>query len=135
MVKISAQSEHFLFSSFKSVLVNFSFFNLFLDTWIRNPDPDSEYGSGSRIQAQFECGSTRIRIRIRNTDLFYPPAPGRHFFQSTFFQVSVFSIRRFVPFGIFLQPTFFPVDVLTFRRFVPVDVFSSRRFLLYDVLY
>jgi hypothetical protein len=29
-------------------MVNFSFLNLFLDTWIRNPDPDSEYGSGSR---------------------------------------------------------------------------------------
>jgi hypothetical protein len=44
-----------------SFYVNFGFLNLFLDIWIQNPDPDSEYVS--RIQAQFECGSNRIRIR------------------------------------------------------------------------
>jgi hypothetical protein len=44
-------------------MVNFSFLNLFLDTWIWDPDPDAEYGSGSQIQAQIECGSNRIRIR------------------------------------------------------------------------
>jgi hypothetical protein len=47
--------------SLNSVIVNFGFLNLFLDIWIRSPD--SEYGSGSRIQAQIECGSNRIRIR------------------------------------------------------------------------
>ncbi len=67
MVKISTQSELFLFLSLKTVRVNFGFLNLFLDTWIRNPDPGSEYGSGSRTQAQIECGSNRIWIRIWNT--------------------------------------------------------------------
>ncbi len=62
VVKISAQSEHFSVLVLK-VIVNFGFLNLFLDIWIQNPDPDSEYGSGSRIQAQIECGSNRIRIR------------------------------------------------------------------------
>ncbi len=62
MVKISAQSGHFSVLVLK-VIVNFGFLNLFLDIWIQNPDPDSEYGSGSRIQAQIECGSNRIRIR------------------------------------------------------------------------
>ncbi len=58
----------FFFSSLNSVKVIFGFLNLFLDIWIRNPDPDSEYGSGSRIQAQIECGSNRIRIRNTGGD-------------------------------------------------------------------
>jgi hypothetical protein len=60
VVTISAQSEHFSVLVL-TVIVNFGFLNLFLDIWIRNPDP--EYGSGSQIQAQIECGSNRIRIR------------------------------------------------------------------------
>ncbi len=49
MVKISPQSEHFLFSSLKSVAVNFGFFNLFLDIWIQDLDP--EYGSLPNLNA------------------------------------------------------------------------------------
>ncbi len=59
MVKISAQSEHF---SVLVLKVNDSKFCLFKPMF-RHLDPDSEYGSGSRIQAQIECGSNRIRIR------------------------------------------------------------------------
>jgi hypothetical protein len=60
-LKFQINRSIFLFSSLKSVIGNFCFLNLFLDIWIRNPD--SEYGSGSRIQAQIECGPNRIRIR------------------------------------------------------------------------
>jgi hypothetical protein len=71
VVKISAQLEYFSVIVLKrlkilSVIVNFGFLNLFLDIWIRNLDADSEYGSGSRIHAQIECGSNRLRIQ--NTD-------------------------------------------------------------------
>ncbi len=58
-LKFQLNQSIFLFLSLKSVIVNFGFLHLFLDTWIQNPDPDSEYGS--RIQAQIECGSNRIR--------------------------------------------------------------------------
>jgi hypothetical protein len=73
VVKISAQLEHFSVLVLKglkilSVIVNFGFLNLFLDTWIQNPDLDFEYRS--RIQAQIECGSNWIQIRIwiQNTE-------------------------------------------------------------------
>jgi hypothetical protein len=59
LLKFQLNRSIFMFSSLKSVIVNFGFLNLFLDIWIRIP----EYGSGSRIQAQIECGSNRIRIR------------------------------------------------------------------------
>ncbi len=62
-LKFQLNQSIFLFLPLKLVIVNFGFLNLFFDIWIQNPDPDSEYGSGSRIQAQIECGSNRIRIR------------------------------------------------------------------------
>jgi hypothetical protein len=63
VVKISALSEYF---SVLVLKVSHSKFWLFKPIF-RHLDPDSEYGSGSRIQAQIECGSNQIRIRIRNT--------------------------------------------------------------------
>ncbi len=59
MVKISAQLEHFSdlvlnVLNILSVIVNFGFLTLYLDTWIQNLDPDSKYGSGSWIQTQIE---------------------------------------------------------------------------------
>jgi hypothetical protein len=63
VVKISAQSEHF---SVLVVKVSHSKFWLFKPIF-RRLDPESGYGSPIRIQAQIECGSNRIRIRIRNT--------------------------------------------------------------------
>jgi hypothetical protein len=65
VVKILAQSEHFSVFVLKVSHSKFWLFKpIFRDL---DPDPDSEYGS--RIQAQIECGSNRvlIRIRIRNT--------------------------------------------------------------------
>ncbi len=61
MVKISDQSEHFSVLVLKglkilSVIVNFVFLNQFLDIWIRNPDPDSEYGSGSETLLKMSLG-------------------------------------------------------------------------------
>jgi hypothetical protein len=49
--------------SLKSVIVNFGFLNLFLDIWIRNPDPDSEYGSRLKLNADptgFGSGSETL---------------------------------------------------------------------------
>jgi hypothetical protein len=63
VAKISAQSEHFSVLVLKVSHSKFWLSNLFLDIWIRNSDPDSEYGSESRIQALLECGSNRIHIR------------------------------------------------------------------------
>ncbi len=54
----------FLFSSWKSVIVNFGFLNLFLDIWTRNTDPDSEYGSGFRIRIRIpDQGPNLMRIQ------------------------------------------------------------------------
>ncbi len=69
MVQISAQSEHF---SVRVLKVSHSQFWLFKPIF-RHLDPES--GSGFRIRiripAQIECGSNRIRIRIRNTAVLY----------------------------------------------------------------
>jgi hypothetical protein len=49
VVKISAQSEHFSVLVLKVSHSKFWLLNLFLDIWIRNPD--SEYGSGLKLNA------------------------------------------------------------------------------------
>jgi hypothetical protein len=59
VVKISAQSEHFSVLVLK-VIVNFGYLNLFLDIWIQNPDPDSEYGSGSRLKLNADPTGSRF---------------------------------------------------------------------------
>ncbi len=76
-LKFQLNRSIFLFSSLKSVTVNFYFLNLILDIRIRNPDLDSEYKYGSRIQAQIEFGSNQIRIRITvaNVKLFFTHIP------------------------------------------------------------
>ncbi len=77
MVKISVQSEHF---SVHVLKVSHSKFLLFKPIF-RHMDPES--GSGFRIRIRIpnkiECGSNRLRIRIRNTDLqvvLWGPDPG-----------------------------------------------------------
>jgi hypothetical protein len=60
-VRGNCGSEHFSVLILKVSHSKFWLLNLFLDIWVRNPDPDSEYGSW--IQAQIECGSNRIRIQ------------------------------------------------------------------------
>ncbi len=58
-----SSSRAFLFSS-----VRFSFLKIFSNIWIQKPDPECE----TQIQAKIECGSNRIRnrIRIRNDALY-----------------------------------------------------------------
>ncbi len=48
-LKFQLNRSIFLFSSLKSVTINYGFFNLLLDIWIR--DPDSEYGFGPNLNA------------------------------------------------------------------------------------
>ncbi len=54
-LKFQLNRSIFLFSSLKSVIVNFGFLNLFLDIWIRNPDPvpntDPDPGSRPKLNA------------------------------------------------------------------------------------
>ncbi len=74
-LKFKLNQSIFLFSSFKSVTVNFSFLNLFLDTWIRNPDLDSEYGSGSRPKLNADptgSGSETLQLRLTSSGFCWP---------------------------------------------------------------
>jgi hypothetical protein len=51
VLKFQLNQSFFLFLPLKSGIVNFGFLNLFLDIWIQNPDPDSEYGSRLKLNA------------------------------------------------------------------------------------
>jgi hypothetical protein len=70
-LKFQLNQSIFLFLSLKSVIVNFGFLHLFLDIWIQNPDPDSEYGSGLKLNADpTGSGSETLPMAVQynNTD-------------------------------------------------------------------
>ncbi len=69
VVKISAQSQHFSALVVKELqilllIVNFGFLHLYLDSWIRNPDLDSERRSGSRIPNADPYPGSRPKLNV-----------------------------------------------------------------------